>query len=80
MNSISNLTTLEALKDAYPGGEYCEEHGCFYFMDYDGELGYFIQYNTGEFENEANYVDFDTLSEDEVKEIREFAANINYNS
>ena len=72
--------TIEQLKMAHPGGEYCEEHGCFYFMDYDGDLGYFIQYNTGDFEPEANWVDFDTLAEDEVYEIREFAANIAYAS
>ena len=56
--------TLEQLNTAHPSGEYCAEHGCFYFMDYDGDLGYFIQYNTGEFEPEANWVDIDTLDED----------------
>jgi len=71
--------SLDQLKNIHPGGEYCEEHGCFYFMDYDGQLGYFIEYE-GAFEEEANWVDFDTLSEDEVYEIREFAANIAYNS
>ena len=73
------LLTLEQLKTAHPGGEYCVEHGCFYFMDYDGFLGYFTEYNN-KFESEAQYVDFDTLSEEEVYEIREFAANIAYAS
>ena len=70
------LLSLQQLKTSHPGGEYCEEHGCFYFMDYDGDLGYFIQYNTGEFENEANSVDIDTLEEELQLEVLAIARRI----
>ena len=68
--------TIEQLNTAHPSGEYYPEHGCYYFIDYDGELGYFIQYNTGEFENEANSVDIDTLEEDLQREVLAIARRI----
>ena len=68
--------TLEQLNTAHPSGEYYPEHGCYYFIDYDGELGYFIQYNTGEFENEANSVDIDTLEEELQLEVLAIARRI----
>ena len=68
--------TLEQLNTAHPSGEYYPEHGCYYFIDYDGELGYFIQYNTGGFENEANSVDIDTLEEELQLEVLAIARRI----
>ena len=55
--------SLQSLENAHPSGEYIADHGCYYFVDQDNDLGYFIQYNNGQFENEANWVDFDTLDE-----------------
>ena len=68
--------TIEQLNTAHPSGEYYPEHGCYYFIDHDGDLGYFIQYNTGEFENEANWVDIDTLEEDLQREVLAVAHRI----
>lgn len=55
--------SLSSLKDAHPAGEYRADHGCYYFVDQDNDLGYYIQYNDGKFEDEANWVDIDTLDE-----------------
>ena len=60
--------TLGQLKQAHPAGEYNAAHGCFYFTDYDGDLGYFIEYNNGSFEPEPNWVELDTLADDEREE------------
>ena len=62
------MINLTDLQDRYPSGLYSEEHGCYYFLDYDLDLGYFIQYTNGQFESETQYVDFDTLADDERQE------------
>ena len=72
----STLLNLTELQDRYPSGLYSEEHGCFYFLDYDNELGYFIQYTDGNFEPQTQYVDFDTLADDERSECESVAAQI----
>jgi len=68
--------SLEELQNRYPNGIKKEGHGCYYFLDYDGDLGYFIQLANGNFEDEAGYVDFDAISEDELEDIREVMKEI----
>ena len=70
------MLTLTELQDAHPAGVYFADHGCFYFLDYDGELGYFIEYTNGDFEKDANWVDLDTLADDEREECLRVAATI----
>ena len=43
-------------------------YGCYYFVDYDGDLGYFIQSckMVTLMKNNVQYVDFDTMSDDEA--------------
>ena len=74
------LLTLNQVKDSYPSGVESERHGCYYFLDQDGDLGYFIQYDNGKFEPETQYVDIDTLAEDEAEECNLIAAHIAFNS
>ena len=71
--------SLTDLQTAHPSGVYSEAHGCYYFLDHDNELGYFIQYNTGEFENEPDWVELDTLADDERQECEAVAAQISLN-
>ena len=60
--------TLEQLRDRYDG-VYSEWRGCYYFVDYDGDLGYFTQLLNGNFGDEVHYVDIDDIfGEDEVEE------------
>ena len=73
---MSNSLTIEQLNTAHPSGEYYPEHGCYYFVDHDGDLGYFIQYNTGGFECEPQWVDIDTLDEDLQREVLAVAHRI----
>jgi len=61
--------TLTELQTAHPYGVYYKPHGSYYTMDYDNELGYFIQLVDGSFETQWNWVDFDTLDEDTCKEL-----------
>ena len=68
--------TLTDLQTAHPYGVYYKEHGSYYTMDYDNELGYFIQLVDGSFETEWNWVDFDTLDEDTCKELELVAKDI----
>ena len=70
------LLSLSELQNRYPSGVYSEAHGCFYFLDYDNELGYFIKYTHGNFESETQYVDLDTLADDERSECESVAAQI----
>ena len=70
------LLPLSELQNRYPSGVYSEAHGCFYFLDYDNELGYFIQYTNGNFESEIQYADLDTLADDERLECEAVAAQI----
>ncbi len=72
--------TLTELQTAHPSGVYSERHGCYYAMDYDNELGYFIQYNNGEFEKDWNGVELDTLDEELREEVELIAAHICINS
>ena len=72
--------SLNEVQDRYPAGVYSARHGCYYFLDQDGDLGYFIQYNTGEFESETNYVDIDTLDEELAEECNSIAAHISIQS
>ena len=68
--------TLTELQTAHPYGEYSEQFGCYYTVDYDSELGYFRQLNDGSFESDWNWVDFDTLSEEEAEKIELIATTI----
>ena len=70
------ILSLTELQDLYPSGIQSEQHGCFYFLDYDNELGYFIQYENGQYESETQYVDFDTLADDERQECEAVASLI----
>ena len=67
---MNNTLTLNDLKDRYVDGLHYPQHGCFYFMDYDNELGYFIEMNDGTFENDVNYVDLDTLDDDVYQQVQ----------
>ena len=68
--------TLTELQTAHPYGEYSEQFGCYYTVDYDSELGYFRQLSDGSFESDWNWVDFDTLSEEEAEKIELIATTI----
>lgn len=70
------LLTLEEVETAYPNGFISERHGCYYFLDQDEELAYFIQYDNGKYESEVQYVDLDTLSDIERHECELIAAHI----
>ena len=80
MKTSTLQVSLSDLSDAYPSGVYSERFGCFYFLDMDGELAYFIKYENGMFENEVQYVDFDTLSNSERHECEIISAHIAINS
>lgn len=80
MNTTTTLLTLTEITDSYPNGVYSARHGCYYFLDQDDELGYFIKYIDGKFEQEIQYVDFDTLADDERQECELIAAHIAINS
>ena len=75
-HSNMTLLPLSELENRYPSGVYSADHGCFYFLDYDNELGYFIQYTNGNFESETQYVDLDTLADDEREECEAVALAI----
>ena len=68
--------TLTELQTAHPYGEYSEQFGCYYTVDYDSELGYSRQLSNGSFESDWNWVDFDTLSEEEAEKIELIATTI----
>jgi len=76
MNTSTSLLSFTEVQDAYPNGVFSTRHGCYYFLDQDGELAYFIQYVDGTFEPEVQYVDIDTLAEDEVEECNSISALI----
>ena len=76
MNTSTSLLSFTELQNAYPNGVFSARHGCYYFLDQDSDLAYFIQYIDGTFEPEVQYVDIDTLAEDEVKECKLIAAHI----
>ena len=80
MNTTPSLLTLTDLENAYPSGVYSTRHGCYYFLDQDGELGYFIKYINEGFEPVSQYVDIDTLEEDHAEECKLIAAHIAFNS
>ena len=68
--------TLTDLQTAHPYGVYSERHGCYYTLDYDNEMGYFIQLNDGSFESDWNFVDLDTMEDSLRNEIETIAAYI----
>jgi hypothetical protein len=71
--------TLTDLQTAHPYGVYSERHGCYYTLDYDNEMGYFIQLNDGSFESDWNFVDFDTLDENTCNELELIVSHIAVN-
>ncbi len=71
--------TLTDLQTAHPYGVYSEHHGCYYTLDYDMEMGYFIQLNDGSFESDWNFVDFDTLDENTCNELELIVSHIAVN-
>lgn len=72
----STLLSFDNIEAAYPNGILSERHGCYYFLDTDGELAYFIQYVDGQFEPEPQYTDLDTLAPIERHECELIAAHI----
>ena len=76
MNTSTSLLSFTELQNAYPNGVFSARHGCYYFLDQDGDLAYFIQYVDGTFEPEVQYVDIDTLAEDEAEECNLISAHI----
>ena len=74
--NTTKMITLEKLQEAHPWGVYSEQHGCYYSMDYDNELGYFIEYTNGQFENDWNWVELDTLDEELREEVELIASHI----
>ena len=66
---MTKYLTIEELNNAHPSGEYSPEFGCYFFVDHDCELGYFIQYGEGDFEPEPQWADLDTLADDERLEL-----------
>ena len=79
MSTTTTLLSLTELENAYPSGFVSFQHGCYYIIDQDGELGYFIQYNDGKYEPELQYVDFDTLEDDVREHCELIAAHISFN-
>ncbi len=75
----TTLMTLQEVENAYPAGVLSERHGCYYFLDQDDELGYFIKYIDGKFEPEPQYVDLDTLAANERDECERIAGYIAFN-
>lgn len=75
-----NSLTLSDCGDRYPNGIYVSSLGCYYFVDYDGDLGYFIGLEDGSFEDETHYVDFDTMSDEDAANIRKIQEKIAANS
>ena len=75
MSTITTIT-LQEVTNRYPSGVYSARHGCYYFNDQDGELGYFIAMADGTFEDEVGYVEFDTMNEVEAEELRLLQAHI----
>ena len=71
--------TLNELKDAHPYGVYSERFSCYYTVDYDNEMGYFKQLDDGSFDDNWNFVDFDTLGNKMRYELERIAAYIFYN-
>jgi len=71
--------TLTDLQTAHPYGVYSERHGCYYTLDYDNEMGYFIQLNDGSFEKDWNFVDFDTLDENTCNELELIVSHMTVN-
>ena len=76
MYTTSTLVSFNEIENAYPNGMLSERHGCYYFLDQDGELAYFIQYENGMFEPETQYTDLDTLSPMERYECELIASHI----
>ena len=75
MSVITELS-LQDVQNRYPSGVYSARHGCYYFVDYDGDLGYFIGLANGNFDSESGYVDIDTLDEELAEECKSIAAHI----
>ena len=73
---MNNTISLAELQEAHPYGVYYKPHGSYYTVDYDNELGYFIQLVDGSFETQWNWVDFDTLEETVSDELELLAKNI----
>ena len=77
---MSATLTLTEVENRYPNGVYVPRHGSYYFLDQDGDLGLFIGMADGTFENETNYVDFETIDEDDAEECRRIQAYISFYS
>ena len=80
MSTTAALLRLTEVENAYPNGFKSFLHGCYYFLDQDGDLGYFIERIDGTFESETQYVDFDTLAYNERAECEVIAEYISINS
>ena len=60
--------TIDEVMNRYPDGAHIPSRGCYYFFDYDGDLGYFRGLRNGKYEGEVNYVDTDTMSDEDREE------------
>ena len=61
--------SLEDVQNRYPDGYHSTAHGCYYFVDMDGDAAYYIQNANNSFENVVNYIDFDILSTTEKSSV-----------
>jgi len=77
---MTKTISLAELQDAHPYGVYSERHGSYYTLDCDNEIGYFIKLIDGSFETEWNWVELDTMSEEEAEYICEVAKTISTRS
>lgn len=64
--------TLDQVKEIQPEGAYIASRGCYYFLDYDNDLGYFQGLANGKFECTVKYVDQDLCSDEENSIFDEF--------
>jgi len=68
--------SLDEVKNRYPDGYHSVDHGCYYYLDQDGEVGYFIELANGDFEDEVNYVDLDTMDDIDRAEVEAELVNL----
>ena len=75
MQTMSSIS-LQDVISRYPNGAYIPGRACYYFIDYDGELGFFVELSNGRFEDDVTYVNFDTVDEEERRKCRFIKAYI----
>lgn len=63
MTTATAPLSLDTLKTRYPDGYHSVAHGCYYFTDYDGEVGLYIEMADGTFDEDISYVELDTMND-----------------